>query len=67
VLRHLPIRIAAEAFEAGNIPCRDDRLVKESMQFVQSLKAVALFARQWLALLTNVNAVAAPAKLLVRT
>ena len=67
VLRYRLVLMTAEGLEAGNIPCRNDRLVKESMQLVQSFDAVALFARQSLALLTNVYAVATPAELLVRT
>lgn len=67
LLRHLLVIMPAEGLEAGNILGRDNGLMKEPVQLVQPFDALALFARQSLALFTDVNAMAAPAKLLVRT
>ena len=52
---------------ASNIPGRDYGLMKEPMQLVQPFNAIQFVAWQLLALLTDVDAMAAPAELLVRT
>jgi len=67
VFRHRSVLMADERREASNILVRNNRLVKESVQFIEPFDAIPLFARQSLALLTDVNAMATPAELLVRT
>ena len=66
-LRHLTISMVAEGLEASNILCRDNRLMQEPVQFIQSFDAIPLFTRQSPALFTDVNTMATPAELLVRT
>ena len=64
--RNLAVPMPDEGPKASNIPGRDNGLVRESMQLVQAFDAIALFARQALALFTRVDAMATPAELLIR-
>lgn len=65
MLRHLPVRMVAKSLEASDIPTRDHRLMKEPMQLAQPFDAIACFTRRSLAFLADVDAMAAPAELLV--
>ncbi len=65
--RHLVVTMSAERLKASNIPGGDHGLMKELLQLVQPFDAIALVARQSLAPFTDVNAMATPAELLVRT
>jgi hypothetical protein len=65
--RHFVIRMGRERLEASNILGRNRGLLKESMQLLESFDAVPLFARQSLAVFADMDAMAKPAELLVRT
>ena len=65
--RHLVVLMSGERLEASNILGRDNRLMKEPVQLVAPFDAISLFVRHWPALFTDVNAMATPAELLVRT
>ena len=65
--RHLVVLLPDEHLKARNILSRDDRLVKKPVQLVAAFDALPLFARHSLALLTDVNAMATPTELLIRT
>src|SRR5579863_4497518 len=65
--RHLPVLVAAKGLEAGNIPGRDEGLMKEPIQLLEPFDAVALFARHPLTFPANVNAMATPVEALIRT
>src|SRR6266446_1104995 len=67
LLSELGVLMAAEGLEASNILRRNDRLVKESVQLVEPLDAIAFFARHPLTFLAKVNAMATPAEALIRT
>ena len=56
-----------EGPETRNVLGRDGGLMKETMQLVPPFDSISLFARPLLALFTDVNAMATPAELLVRT
>ena len=64
---NLVVPMLGESLKASNILGRDNGLMKESIRLVQLIDAIPLGARQSLALFTDVNAMAAPAELLVRT
>jgi len=65
--RHFVVPMSGEGLKASNVLGRDNGLMKEPMQLVQPFDAIPLFARQSQALLTDVNAMATSAELLVRT
>jgi hypothetical protein len=65
--RHLVVLMPGERLQAGNILCRDHRLVKEPMQLFEAFQAIPLFVRHPLARLADVNAMAAPTELFVWT
>src|SRR5208282_1065349 len=65
--RHLVVLMRGERLKTSDILGRDNGLMKEPVQLVASLDAILLFARHSLAFFTDVNAMATPAELLVRT
>ena len=65
--RHFVVFVAGELFEASNVPGRNNRLMEEPAQLLELFDMIPLFAWHPLTLLADVNAVATPAKLLVRT
>ena len=65
--RHLAVLMSGERLKASNILRRDHRLMKEPMQLVEAFHAIRLFARHPLARFAGVNAMTAPAELLVGT
>ena len=64
---HLVVLMAGEDLKASNILGRDNGLMKKPVQLVAPLDAIPIFARHSLALFADVNAMATPAELLVRT
>ena len=67
VFRHRSVLMADERREASNILVRNNRLVKESVQFIEPIDTLAFFARHPLTIPADVIAMATPAELLVRT
>lgn len=65
--RHLVILMSGKRPKASNILRGDHRLMKEPMQLVEAFHAIPLFARHPLARFADVNAMTAPAELLIRT
>ena len=59
--------MAGECLEASNILGRNSGLIKKSMQLVQPLNMIPMFARESLAVFAYVNAMPTPAELLVWT
>jgi hypothetical protein len=66
-LRHLIVLMPGERLKASNSLRRDHRLMKEPMQLVDAFDAIPIFARDALAFFADVNAMAKPAELLLRT
>ena len=65
--RHLVVPMPGEGLKASNIPGRDNRLMKEPVQVVAPFDAFPRFARHSLAFFEDMNAMATPAELLIRT
>lgn len=66
-LRYVLIAVPGEGLKASNIRAGDIGLIEEPVQLVPPFDAILLFLRQPLALLADVDAMASPAELLVRT
>jgi hypothetical protein len=64
---HLVVFMSGERRKAGKTRRRDSGLMKEPVQLVAPFDAIPLFAGHSLALFADVNAMATPAELLVRT
>jgi hypothetical protein len=66
-VRHLAVIVPSERFKPSHILRRNDRLMNEPIQLVESFNTLPFLPRQLLAFFADVNAMAAPAELFVRT